>query len=342
MNVSKTAGSSLLRWQRPRPALALGIAFLVDLIALAMLLRAGGTAIGCAVAVALHGGAAAVVWGSAAAQPGSPWWKSGPSPGRARSPGRKARGGGIPVGIATTSNAADGVRSRPGDVERLPPRAAGCSGRALAAAFTLTLPLVGPAVAAVALGTRGRGEIRRFVVDDEIARNARRRITFTAGDARRLADGLSTCEALLSEDADERRATLSALSRRADARSVGVLRWAVGGPDPDLAIEAALALEDLGLELEERLAACRAAVKETPGAESALAAAEIITGALAAGLADASSAPALTAEARRYVEMAARHGDRRAAQKIAEKRARVDVAAARSPAPAPAPTPALA
>jgi len=38
-------------------------------------------------------------------------------PGRARRPDRKERGGGIPGGIVTTSDAADGPRSRPGDAE---------------------------------------------------------------------------------------------------------------------------------------------------------------------------------------------------------------------------------
>src|SRR5688572_8158510 len=69
---------------------------------------------------------------------------------------------------------------------------------ALSAAPALTLPLVGPCTGGTALRPRGRGEIERFVVDDAAARRAVRRTTFTAEDARRLAEGLSTCETLLS------------------------------------------------------------------------------------------------------------------------------------------------
>ena len=70
-----------------------------------------------------------------------------------------------------------------------------------------------------------------------------------------MAEGLSCCEALLVADADERRAILSTLSRHPDRNAIDLLRWALASPHPDLAVEAALALEDIGATFDATLAA---------------------------------------------------------------------------------------
>ena len=128
-----------------------------------------------------------------------------------------------------------------------PPR----SQRLLAAALTLTLPLAGAPIAALMRGTDGRGAIG----DTGPRTRRRRRCAASPADLRRMAEGLSCCEALLVADADERRAILSTLSRHPDRNAIDLLRWALASPHPDLAVEAALALEDIGATFDATLAA---------------------------------------------------------------------------------------
>jgi hypothetical protein len=116
---------------------------------------------------------------------------------------------------------------------------------------------------------------------------------------RRLGEALPCCEALLSGDVDERRAIISTLTRRADADAVALLRWALGAPDPDLAVEAALALEEITSSFESRLAAHRAELAGTASSDAALEIAELITHAIDAGIADPAVVPKLAHEARR-------------------------------------------
>jgi hypothetical protein len=95
---------------------------------------------------------------------------------------------------------------------------------------------------------------------------------------------------------------------------VALLRWALGASDPDLAVDAALALEEMTASFDARLSACREALaaaqggateRETaapvatlPASEAALAAAELITHAIDVGVADPALVPALASEAR--------------------------------------------
>ena len=81
-----------------------------------------------------------------------------------------------------------------------------------------------------------------------------------AGDFGRLAAALPSCEALSAGTVEERRAIIATLVRRADADAVALLRWALGASDPDLAVDAALALEELTASFDARLAACRDAL----------------------------------------------------------------------------------
>lgn len=173
------------------------------------------------------------------------------------------------------------------------------SQRSLALALTLSLPLVGALVAAVALGTRGRSEIGQADPDDAEAPAHE-----DNDDVSRLASALSCCEALLSAEVDQRRAILAALNRRGDAEAVRILRWALGASDTDLAVEAALALEDVNAAFEARLATCRDELANNPSFSAALAVAETVADAVESGIVDAPLIPSLAQEARAAYERA--------------------------------------
>jgi len=121
------------------------------------------------------------------------------------------------------------------------------SRRWLCAAAVLAVPCVGAAVAAAAIFTSGRGTTtagRR--------RKARRRPELTVAAMERVRDSLSLYDALDCGDDDQRRAALSALSRRGDREAIALLRRAASGRDPDLALSAALALDEIGERAERQ------------------------------------------------------------------------------------------
>ena len=122
------------------------------------------------------------------------------------------------------------------------------SRRWLCVTAVLAVPFVGAAVAAAILFTRGRGSAalgRRS--------RARRRPALTMAEMQRLGDALSPCDALGCGDEERRRAALSALSRRRDPEAIAVLRWAAAGRDPDLALSAALVLDEIGERAERQV-----------------------------------------------------------------------------------------
>ena len=150
------------------------------------------------------------------------------------------------------------------------------------------------------LGTDSRGDI-----GDLEPTAAPSPSQLSAADLNRMAEGLSCCEALLVADADERRAIMSTLSRHPDrnaVRSSALGRWPRA--TRDLAVEAALALEDIGATLNTTLSANRAQLAETRTFEAALAVAEVITDAIEAGVADAPLVPGLAREARQGYQLA--------------------------------------
>jgi hypothetical protein len=175
------------------------------------------------------------------------------------------------------------------------------SERGLAAALAFTLPLVGMPLAALALGTVGRSELGQQE-PGESPPDAR---PLDPEEVRRMAEALPCCEALLAGTIEERRAILATLTRRADANALALLRWALGAPDPELAIEAALALEDVSATFESRLDAARREVRERPSFNAALAAADTVARAIDAGIPDPSLVPSLARDAREMYELAA-------------------------------------
>ena len=192
------------------------------------------------------------------------------------------------------------------------------SEKSLALSFVFAMPIFGALMAVLAL-EHGDGDgnlISDLALAPPLASEA------VAGDFGRLAAALPSCEALSAGTVEERRAIIATLVRRADADAVALLRWALGASDPDLAVDAALALEELTASFDARLAACRdalaaarsadvgaagtaAAVPATAppesgamtaglaASEAALAAAELITHAIDVGVADPALVPAL-------------------------------------------------
>jgi hypothetical protein len=124
------------------------------------------------------------------------------------------------------------------------------SRRWLGIAAALTVPLLGAAVAVATYATPGQGamRLRRHVL-------ARPRRPPTPSAWRRLGGALSVCDALVAGDAERRRAALASLARRGDSEAIAVLRRAAGGRDPDLALSAAIVLDEIGERAERRLRA---------------------------------------------------------------------------------------
>ena len=120
------------------------------------------------------------------------------------------------------------------------------SRRWLCVGASLAVPLVGVAVATASLVTRGRGStpVRR-------RGPTRRRPACTMAGIQRLVDALPLWDTLNSGDEEQRREALAALSRREDPEAIALLRRAAAGGDPDLALSAALVLDEIG-ERSER------------------------------------------------------------------------------------------
>jgi hypothetical protein len=200
------------------------------------------------------------------------------------------------------------------------------SERVLGAAFVFALPVVGAPLAALAVMTEGQGELLSPPADEPVMGAESR-----ADELRRLGEALPCCEALLAGQAEERRAIIATLTRRADADAVALLRWALGAPDPELAVEAALALEEMAASFEADLASCRKRVAEggSGAAEEALAAAELITDAIDGGIADPALVGTLAHEAREYFEQAATTTSSARVLAIASGRVRLELAVLR-------------
>jgi hypothetical protein len=212
-------------------------------------------------------------------------------------------------------------------------RALSASEKTLALSFVFALPVFGALLAALAL-EHGNGDL---ITD--LSQAPTLAVESAGGDFGRLAAALPSCEALSAGTVEERRAIIATLVRRGDADAVALLRWALGASDPDLAVDAALALEELAASFDARLAACRDALTAARGgggqpdavtpaeAEGALAAAELITHAIDVGVADPALVPALSSEARQNYILAA--SDRTHADAVAIGRTQLELGAMR-------------
>jgi hypothetical protein len=225
------------------------------------------------------------------------------------------------------------------------------SEKSLALSFVFALPVFGALMAVLALEhADGEGNLISDLALAPADSNEP-----VAGDFARLAAALPSCEALSAGTVEERRAIIATLVRRADADAVALLRWALGASDPDLAVDAALALEELTASFDARLAACRDALAAARAGESgggdaasvpvtapaeagaltvglaaseaALAAAELITHAIDVGVADPALVPALASEAREDYALAA--ADKDQADAVAIGRTQLELGALR-------------
>jgi hypothetical protein len=207
--------------------------------------------------------------------------------------------------------------------------------RLLAAAMTFTLPLLGAAMAAVAVTVRGRG-------GDELLtrRGPVERPDSGGAVASRITGGVPACESLMA-DAETRRTTLAALQRAPDAHAIAILRWAMTQADPDLVIEAALAVEELSARSARRAAEACAEADRQPSRERALVAADELVRPIHNGLAEPALVRALAAQARAYYDTAASLDEARAGE-LAWARARLELAVLRPDAALALLEPALA
>jgi len=196
------------------------------------------------------------------------------------------------------------------------------SERVLGAAYVFAIPVFGAPLAALSLGTAGQGEL---VEADPTAAPATAEAP-RAEELRSLGEALPTCEALLAGSIDERRAIIATLALRADAGAVALLRWALGAANPDLAVESALAIEEMTASFEARMDEHRKELASgASGPGEALAAAELVTDAIEAGLAETALIASLAHEARGYFSTALAAEPTRAAE-IAIGRARLELA----------------
>lgn len=172
------------------------------------------------------------------------------------------------------------------------------SRRTLAATLVMTLPVAGLILAVIALGTEPHAELAEPPPPsgDEPELPDPRHI-------QRVVAALPPCELLMTAALDERRATLAALVARGDNNAVSLLRWLVstGG---EMAVEAALALDELATEFESELARRRAELARRPSPVAAAGAAALITTALETGIVEPMMARALAVEARQLLALA--------------------------------------
>lgn len=120
--------------------------------------------------------------------------------------------------------------------------------RDIAVVLSVTMPVVGPLASAWLDGIVGRGG-NELLADREPP-------TFRMNGseiAKRLVESLPPCEAIVSADVDARRATIARLSARASADDIAILRWARNLDSAEVAVEAAMALEEIEQRFELQL-----------------------------------------------------------------------------------------
>lgn len=192
--------------------------------------------------------------------------------------------------------------------------------RGLAAALSLTVPVVGPIAATLAAsvsGHRARELLRgpqpepRRIDGHEIV-NA-------------LVDAVPACEAVLSPNAEVRRSCLARLARRANASDIAILRWARAQSSGDIAVEIALALEDVVARFESRAADARRAAAVSPGYDAHAHAFRVLVAGICNGAVDEPAVESLAKEARHHHE-AARAADGDRARELLADRARLELA----------------
>jgi hypothetical protein len=168
----------------------------------------------------------------------------------------------------------------------------------LALAVGLSVPAVGP-LAALATTVAGRGG-RELIHDPHKKPRPR--------DAREIVRSLSGAvpawEAVVSSNPDVRRSALSALSLRANACDLEVLRWARVRSSGEIGLEVALAFDEASQVFEHRAALARAAAKDDRSYVVAAHAFRVLVEGIRIGIVDPPAISRIAAEARRYHDAA--------------------------------------
>ncbi|HEY5948039.1 MAG TPA: hypothetical protein VIV40_21230 [Kofleriaceae bacterium] len=197
--------------------------------------------------------------------------------------------------------------------------------RALIVVVAALVPVIGPIASLYIDRERGRGGAE--LLADSVALTSSRRLT-GAEIAQRLVGALPPCEALVSGDADARRATITQLSWRAGSEDIAILRWARNQRDADVAVEAALALNELEQRFEQNLREARAAVAAQPSFTSHAALVTAICSGVITGIVDPPLISTLAVDARvHYLE--ATIADPDAARELVIPCVRLELAARR-------------
>lgn len=121
------------------------------------------------------------------------------------------------------------------------------SRRVLATAWMVSFPGLGLPVASLTMQATAAGELQEFQRGQLPERKAG-----PAQVVRLIAGHVPVCERLVSGVSRTRRTALNSLAARRDAEALEILRWAVRHPDSELALDAALTLDELVGEFEER------------------------------------------------------------------------------------------
>lgn len=195
------------------------------------------------------------------------------------------------------------------------------SRRLLAAALVLLVPFAGPLLAIIVRRTRG-GKI----APEPMPCAPERRLT--AADVNRLGEMPPVLERLMTGDHAERLSALVDLSNAGDASAVGVLRWTIEHGPPEVVLDAALTLEEIGLRGEATVQTSRQALADEVSYEKALAAADAAAACVIDRLADPAIARMLAEEARTGYALALAHAPDKA-REIDNRLARLELAASR-------------
>lgn len=111
----------------------------------------------------------------------------------------------------------------------------------------LAIPCLGVGIAAASCATHGRD------ASGPMRRRPHRAAPWPVAEAwRRLGRAPALGDALVGEDPELRRAALLTLSRRQDPAAIALLRRAAWGPDPELALSAGIALDEVGERAERQ------------------------------------------------------------------------------------------
>ena len=192
----------------------------------------------------------------------------------------------------------------------------------LAGSLALMVPGVGLPLALLVRHTRGSGT----TPPEELVAVGRQRISVAS--VERLSHVASVLDRLMSSDATERLAALVAVSSAGGSGAVAMLRWTLDHGTTEVALDAALALEELEFRGEARRAAAQEALAAAPSYASALAVADAAAEAVLDRRGDGPGAAAIADVARAAYEAALAMEPGHDAE-IGERLAQLELAAGR-------------